>query len=280
MVYSRIFCLSLFLGLLACTEKAPLAPAYSKAEADSLIKIKYEEFFETHQGTPRAMTLLDEIIELDSTNAEAWREKSIPYLKRGYPHEWFENYQIAVKYGATEWIGWRGYCYLFFYRDFERAIADFDALDTLTPDFTDHPQAMSTHLLRGISYYGLKNFEKSLEYFQKYIDEELAGTGGFDFIDQNAFLYRGRAYQEMGNHALALKEFETGLRIFNQSSDLYYHMTRSHIEMENTSLAKSTAIKAKEYFELGYFHHRPYIEVLDQRYDYDIKELMEKLKLN
>ena len=280
MVYLRIFCLSILFAIGCSYEHSNDAVLLSSHEKDSISKLKLEELFKTHQGSQRAMTIIDEMLEVDSTNAEAWRERSIPYLKRGYPHEWFANYQKAIEYGAEEWIGWRGYCYLFFYKDYQRAIQDFNATDTLTPGFTDYPQAMSVHFLRGICYYGLNEFDSSQSYFQRYINEEMAGSGGFDYIDQNVYLYRGRIFQKLGDHQAAIQEFETGLKIFDQSSDLYYHMSRSYIALGNESMAKSTAAKAKEFFEIGYFHHRPYIEVLDQIYDYDIKELLLELKLS
>jgi tetratricopeptide (TPR) repeat protein len=276
-----IFCLSLFLLLSACSNPSTsnLEPALTLVERDTLIAQKYREFFQTHQGTPRAMHLLEEILELDSTNAEAWREMSIPYLKRGIPHKWYEYYQKAIEYDAENWIGWRGYCYLFFYRDYRRAIADFDATDTITPGFTDYPQAMSVHYLRGLCYYGLNEYENAQAYFQRYIDEEMAGPG-FDFIDQNVYLFRGLIQQKLGDHQQAIEEFKTGLKIFEGSSDLYYHLSQSYLALGNLPLAKSNALKAEDYFKQGYYHHRPYIEVFDRIYDYDISELKSSLKLN
>lgn len=273
-----IYCLSiLFIGA-SCTSATENTSnvSLSQSERDTLIANKYKEFFTIHQGTPRAMTLLEEILALDSTNAEAWRELSIPYLKRGFPHQWFKYYQKVVQYDAETWIGWRGYCYLYFYRDFDRAIQDFDATDTLTPNFTDYPQAMSVHYLRGLCYYGLEDYDNALAFFQKYIDEEMA-SAGFDYIDQTVFLYRGLTYQKLGNHHQAINEFKTGLKIFDQSSDLYYHLSRSNIALGDLSTAKLNAKKAEAHFKQGYFHHRPYVEVLDQIYDYDLEDLKKNL---
>tara|TARA_R110002072_G_scaffold152494_12_gene302212 strand:+ start:4641 stop:5492 length:852 start_codon:yes stop_codon:yes gene_type:complete len=283
MVRLSLFFLSLGLLFFSCNwnDISPNERAvFSLEERDSLIKIKYKEFFKTHQGTPKAMTLLDEILELDSTNAEAWRERSIPYLKRGYPHEWFKNYEYAIVYDAKEWIGWRGYNFLFFYKDFRRAISDFNATDTLTKDFIDFPQAMSVDFLRGIAYYGLESYDTALFYLQRYIDAELKGSGGLAFIDQNAFLYKGRVHQKLNNHDSAIQAFDTGLKIFDQSCDLHFFKSQSLLEMENISKAKSEALLAKKCFDLGYVHRRPYIEVIDQLYDYDVLELLESLKLD
>lgn len=283
MVKSSLYFLSLLFICFGCQrspQKLDAISLLSKAEKDSIIKLKYKVFFQTHQGTPKAMTLLDEILELDSTNAEAWRERSIPYLKRGFPGQWFENYEKAIVHDAKEWVGWRGYNYLFFYKDYKRAIADFDATDSLTEGFTDFPQAMSVDFLRGIAYYGLGSYDSALFFLQRYIDAELKGSGGLDFIDQNAFLYKGRIFQKLNNHDSALMAFNTGLKIFDQSSDLHYHKSYSFSALENLAMAKTEAKLAKKYFELGYTHRRPYVEVLDQIYDYDIIELFLSLKLD
>lgn len=283
MVKSSLYFLSLLFLFLSCgrtNSNLKTQGDLSQNEKDSLIKMKYKVFFKTHQGTPKAMTLLNEIIELDSTNAEAWRERSIPYLKRGFPGQWYKNYEKCVAFGAKEWIGWRGYNYLFFYKDFKRAIADFDATDTLNEGFTDHPQAMSVDFLRGIAYYGLDSYDSSLIYLQKYINEELNSSGGLAFIDQNAFLYKGRVHQKLNQHDSALVAFDTGLLIFDQSCDLHYFKSKSFSALENLAMAKSEGKMAKECFDLGYVHRRPYIEVLDQLYDYDISELLEDLKLD
>jgi hypothetical protein len=66
------------------------------------------------------------------------------------------------------WQGWRGYLKLFFYRDYESAIADFNATDTLTTGFTDYPQSMSVDYLRGLAYFQLGEEEKALDYYTKY----------------------------------------------------------------------------------------------------------------
>ena len=41
--------------------------------------------FHFYQGSPQHMNAFAYAIELDSTNAENWRELSVTYLKRGIP---------------------------------------------------------------------------------------------------------------------------------------------------------------------------------------------------
>ena len=145
------------------------------------------------QGTPKMMEYVEKAILLDPYNSDAWRELSVPYLKRGMPVDWKPLFDKAVTLNPKEWQGWRGYLYLYFYRNYSRAIEDFDATDILTPNFDDAPQGQSVNYMRGVAYLGLKNYKKSLSYFSTYIEEKTAESGE-DYVDVTAFLYRGIVY--------------------------------------------------------------------------------------
>ncbi|MDC1460459.1 hypothetical protein N8345_01135 [Flavobacteriaceae bacterium] len=88
------------------------------------------------------MNFLEEIIRLDPKHCDAIRELSVAYLKRGMPHEWKPTMDRAVECDAVRWQTWRGYNYLYFYRDYQNANADFNASDTLTPNHIDSPQGI------------------------------------------------------------------------------------------------------------------------------------------
>jgi hypothetical protein len=141
-----------------------------------------------YQGSPGCQAMLIESLRMDSSNADAWREYSIPYLKRGIGHEWIGPIDSAVKYDAFTWQGYRGYNKLYFYRDFDGAIADFNATDTLTPGFTDYPQGQSVDYMRGIAYLGKKEFKNAIAYLERYM-EEVTNEQGVEWADAYAFLY-------------------------------------------------------------------------------------------
>ena len=162
---SRKFFLSLPLFFVACTQ-----PQVKQNAERSLAFL--DSAGHNYQGNVKNMTYLMKAIENDSTHAEAYRELSIPYLKRGYPHLWFPLMNKAVELDPS-WTGSRGYNYLFFYRDYKRALADFRATDSLTPGFTDFPQAMSVRYLKGLCFLGMEQYDSALFHFQEYIDEDV-----------------------------------------------------------------------------------------------------------
>ena len=85
------------------------------------------------QGSPEKMNFIEEIICLNPKHCDAVRELSIAHLKCHMPHEWKPIFDQSVEYDAVTWQPWRGYLYLYFYRDCQKAIADFNASDSITP---------------------------------------------------------------------------------------------------------------------------------------------------
>lgn len=245
----------------------------SVEERNTLSDQLLEKSWHTYQGSVQNMNLLEAAVRLNPCNHEAWRELSIPYLKRGYPDKWFAHYDKAVKCGATEWVGARGHDFLYFYRDYERALQDFNALDTITPNFTDYPQATSDLYLRGLCYYGLEDYEKCLNFIQRCIEEQDNGPGGLDFLDPHVYLFEGLAHLQLGNYNAAEKSFENGLKLFDQSADLNFHLARTKWKLGEKNKARELLKKGKHCFEIGYYHKHGYVEVLEQLYLNDFESL-------
>lgn len=270
-----------------------------------------------YQGTQTNINALAKAIELDSTNVEAWRELSIPFLKRGMPHLWKKYMDRAIELDPIVWQGYRGYNYLWFYRDYKKAIADFDATDTLTPNFIDNPQGHSVDYWRGIAYLGLKDYKNSIAYFDKHIQKEIEESGE-DWVEHEAFLYRGIAYYEAGklehslaletkHDTLALKDFNTLLKYNSDFADVKYFKASilfdqciklaAKIDFEqkmrgNNSRANFMSFTFKEKhqealnlineaienFNNGYSDQRPYVETIRQLYIQDYENLKAMLE--
>jgi len=270
-----------------------------------------------YQGTQKSINAFTKAVELDPTHAESWRELSIPFLKRGMPHLWKKYIDKAVELDPITWQGYRGYNYLWFYRDYKSAIADFDATDTLTPNFTDAPQGHSVDFWRGIAYLGLKDYDKSIAFFDKHIQKETEETGE-DWVEHEAFLYRGIAHFEKNQGEFyinynpktferAYKDFNTLLKYNTDFADAKYYkasvlfeeckMLLQDIEMKgsrfgdiaHTQIPRDAFKKKKqealqviqeaiENFQNGYSDQRPYVEAIRQLYLEDYLNLQTKLE--
>ena len=235
----------------------------------------YDFGFKFYQGSPRHMNAFAYALELDSTKAETYRELSVTYLKRGLPHKWMNWYNGAVKHDPETWQPWRGYLYLWFYRDYKKAIADFDASDTLTP-YIDHPQGHSVDFWRGIAYLGLKDYDNSIVYWDKHIAKETEESGE-DWVELEAFLYRGIAYYESGNSEKALENFDKVIQYFKQSADAKYYKAMIFKVTDRTKEATLLLEDAIVDFNGGFYNNRPYVESLRQIYMEDLEGLKKSL---
>ena len=256
----------LFLFILSCDSKRERAEAtYNRA-------IHYP------QGSMMSINGIKRATEIDSTYQQAVYELSVAYLKRGLPHKWKPQYDKAVLLDSVERIPWRGYLYLWFYRDYKKAIADFNASDTLTPKFIDAPQGHSVDYWRGICYLGLNDYENSISFFDKYINAEIEESGE-DWVEVTAFLYRGIAYYETKRFEEALLNFDKQLQYSrNLSADAKYFKAQIFIAQNKIEQAKTQINEAINDYEVGYYNNRPYVETLKQIYPEDLQALKEQLE--
>ena len=242
-----------------------------------LAKKTYKKAIHFMQGSTPFQNGIAEAVAIDSTYQEAVYELSVAHLKRGMPNKWLPQYNKAVKLDSVTRIPWRGYLYLWFYRDYKKAIDDFDASDKLTPKYLDAPQGHSVDYWRGIAYLGLNNYGKSNWYFEKHIKKE-SEEFGEDYVDITAFLYNGIAYFESGNYENALINFEKQLKHGkNLSADAKYYKSIILKSKDKISEAKILIDSAIDDFNMGYYNNRAYVETLRQIYLEDLKNFKNQL---
>lgn len=273
-----IYCLSLFLLFSCKTEETFYKKEFSKERelelAELLLGGMGYRFY--YQGDIGEQMLLEEAEKYNPEHAEVWREKGIPYLKRGIAWGYKPNYEKCVQYDSVGWQGYRGYCTLYFYKDYAWALQDFDELDVLTPNFTDYPQATSIDYMRGVCYLGLGQPKKALEYLEKHIETE-GKEVGFDYIYSVAYVLKGIAQKQLGQYKEAQKTFEFAIEQHEQNADLEYQLALLHYEQDEPVSALKWVKKAKNSFMKGYSNNRPYVEEFYQVYLMDIVELEDKI---
>lgn len=231
------------------------------------------------QGIPMVMTKLEEAVKMDPNNCQALRELSVAYLKRGVIDKWKIKFDKAAECDPKIWVPWRGYLYFQFYRDYEKAIVDFDASDTLTPNFTDAPQGHSVDYWRGLSYLGLKDYDNSIVYLTRYLDE-VTTENGEDWAEPTAFLYRGIAHYKNESSEAALKDFDKMILYNrNKTADGSYYKALILFEENKCEEAKKEINTAIVNFNLGYYNKHDYTEVLKQIYIQDLSYLETAIKI-
>lgn len=233
--------------------------------------------FNYHQGTPSHKFLLFEAAKYDSTFPEIHRELGIPYLKRGIGHTFYPHFKKLIELDALNWQGWRGYNYLFFYRDYERALHDFIEMDKLTPDVVDHPQALNIDYLKAVCYLKMGQHENAIKFFNKQINYEIE-TVGIEYMEPVSFLYRGIAYWETNQIEKAKESFEMALGNDRKNADAAYWLAKYWYKKRNKNQSVKYSDLAKTHLQEGYHIGRPYVEAFYETYMADIEELELKIQ--
>tara|TARA_R100001015_G_C4614906_1_gene170831 strand:+ start:654 stop:1439 length:786 start_codon:yes stop_codon:yes gene_type:complete len=227
------------------------------------------------QGSVAFQNGIAEAVSIDPTFEPGVYELSVADLKRGLPNEWLPQYNKAVVLNPEQRIPWRGYLYLWFYRDYEKAIADFNSSDTITP-YLDYPQGHSVDYWRGIAYLGAKDYDNSVAYWDKHITKETEDSGE-DWVELEAFLYRGIAYYESDNKEKANENFDKVIQYFTNSADAKYYKAKLLLNEGHKKAALNMIEDAIVDFNNGYYNNRAYVETLRQIYLLDLEELKSKI---
>ncbi|WP_421763916.1 tetratricopeptide repeat protein [Ekhidna sp.] len=275
---SQIYFLSL-MGLClftSCTQQEWYKKEFSEETMKTYAsQLRSGAFYSNYQGTVAEQMHQKEALSMDSTNAALWRELGTARVKRGILDEMEYYYAEAVKRHPEKWAGFRGYLYLYFYRNFPKAIADFNLGDEVNGQ-VDYSQGQSHDYMRGICYYGLKDYQAANEALSKYIDK-VTQEEGEEWVDVYAILYKGLTLMKLDRINDAITEFDRALKYYPNLSDCFYHKARIYVIRGQFDLALMQLDLAEKHFKKGYFHQRPYVEVLEQIYLQDIQDLRSQI---
>lgn len=273
-----IFCLSLFL-LASCSQphqwyKKDIKESEKAKLAESVLNgVSYH-----YQGSVPEQFHIKEALSLDSSNGDFWREMGTARVKRGLADEMFYFYAKAAELKPDPWMGFRGYLYLYFYRDYKRAIADFDQMDSITGTI-NNSQAQDHDYMRGVAYYGAKNYPNAIKYLEKYIDR-ISTEVGAEWVDANAHLYLALSLKEYGyNYQPTVESLKRMLEVYPESADAHYHLALIAYSNHQYPKSREYLTKAITNYDRGFYHNRPYVEVLDQLFPEDLEKLSDLLTL-
>jgi tetratricopeptide (TPR) repeat protein len=271
-----LFLLCCFLSCQPPVELVYYEKTFSPEEQKTLATTLVQGISNYYQGSPAEQMLLREALAYDSTNAKVVREIGVPYLKRGIATAFPHYYGKAAELDPLGWTGWRGYLYLYFYRDYERAIQDFNATDVLTPNQVDYPQSLSVDYLRGIAYLMQKDYQRALRYLDKHIAYE-AGITGIDYVSPKAFLFKALAQRGLDQRAAALATLEQGSEITPYNADLLFWQAKILEELGQVAAAYPFLERAEAAYAAKDYNRHFYVEEFYQLYPEDFEALARTL---
>lgn len=209
-------------------------------------------------------------IEYDQDNSDAWMERSVSFNKAGNFKKGFEYLDKAVELDPKLHLGYRGWIRLRKMRDYDKALIDFDILDSITPNFVDAPWGENIDFLRGECYFGKKDYQKAIELFNRNIKNQKE-----DWADIHSFVYLGLCEYELGNYEKSISEFQRALNQSKYTPESFFGIARAYRKLGEFEKAKENIVKAEE--NINYKRDDVYNEFLNEIYLSEILEFKQQL---
>jgi len=225
-----------------------------------------------YQGSVAERMIIHEGNKYNPDNAWGQREIGVPYLKRGFAAEANQYYELAAAYDAEEWLGYKAYCWLYFYRDYETALDEVNRFDALTPGEVDYPQSTSVNYMRGICYLQLGRYDEAIDALTLHLNHEIEAVG-HKYIEPLPYLSLAMSYQKNGDFEGADSLYSLGIKYNNTTSDLYYYKAKNLLNLNQIEESKVNLDLAQDWYSKGAKNLRPYVEEFFAIYQEDLDEL-------
>ncbi len=228
------------------------------------------------QGSYQSQKYFNKSIESCPTFAYSYKEKAVPYLKRGLFTEWKKLIDKAVELEPKEYLGYRGWCKIQFLRDYKGAIKDIEKLKSLVNYDIGYCQTGDYHLniALALCYKQIGNYDKAKQLFLDQLSIEKYSQDLYDYYHLGVLEYEARNYEE------AIKYFNKQLKVNDNLAETYYFIALAYKKMNQLKLAKQHLEKAENYYRNNLVRTDTYTETIDKVYLTDILEEKELLTLN
>lgn len=222
------------------------------------------------QGSRVSQEDFDKALALCPTFAYAYFEKAVPYLKRGDFIGWKPLIDQAVNLSPSEYLGYRGWCRYQFVRDFEGAIADFDALEKIVGRSIGYAINGDYHLLvaKALCYKGLGDKAMAI----KIIEDHVAASDYSEFPYD--YFHLGVLKLEVGEIEEAISHLNKSLQYNPQLAETYYYLGLCFEKQGKIDEANRHLQKALGLYEKGSGRFDPYTTPMDKVFRVDIENAL------
>ncbi len=222
-------------------------------------KEKRFKIAENYQGLYFSQSMFNILKSQNPDYSDVYFEQSVAFNKIGEYAKGFELLNKAVELDPKLHLGYRGWIKLRKLRDFDNALSDFNTLDSLTPKFVDAPWGEDIDFLRGECYFGKKDYQKAIEFFNQNIKNQKKG-----WADIYSFVYLGLCEYELGNYEKAVAEFQRALKQTENVPESYFGMAKAYQKLGQVDKAKENILKAES--NIHYKRDDIYNEFLNEIY--------------
>ncbi|MCF6404876.1 hypothetical protein L3C95_18395 [Chitinophaga filiformis] len=231
------------------------------------------------QGSRSSQEYLDSAARLCPDMADAWREISVPYLKRGDFVTWRKYLDRAVALQPARTLDVRGWCRFKFLRDYEGALEDLKRFDSLTHFASRHTGdgTYSLNVVMALCERELGNYDNAALYFSKGIDS-IFYTKGKDFIGLFDFLHRAVLKLRQQDYSGALSDLHQQDKLCRNYVETSYYKGIAYRSLGKRKLAEQHFEKAARLYKEGFHMSDVYCEMLDAVYPSDVEEALAEME--
>ena len=227
------------------------------------------------QGSRKSQEYLDSAIRLCPDMADAWREISVPYLKRGDFVTWRKYIDKAIVLQPARTLDIRGWCRFKFLRDYEGALEDLKKFDSLTHFASKHTGdgTYSLNVVMALCERELGNYSAAALYFSRGVDS-IFYTKGKDFIGLFDFLHRAVLKLRQQDYTGALSDLRQQEKLCKNYVETSYYKGIAYRGLGKQKLAKQQFENAARLYKEGFHMTDVYCEMLDAVYPSDVEEAL------
>lgn len=224
------------------------------------------------QGSRASQIKFDSAIKLCPGFDYAYREKSVPYLKRGDFVTWKRLIDKAVELDPLGNLGYRGWCRYQFVRDYKGAIADLEKLDSLTQFDIGYSQNgdYQLNIAKALCYKAVGQKKKAIDIIEKQLVEKGYSPMLYDYF------HLGVLKMEVGETEQAINILKKSISLNDYFAEPYYYLAMIYKGQNLTTAFRDNMEKAKAYYLKGYKRFDPYTQPMDKIFLVDIEKELAK----
>jgi tetratricopeptide (TPR) repeat protein len=190
---------------------------------------------------------LDEGLKKDSTIAQLWQQKAMPYFKARKYEVGMQYIDKAVYYDPQEWQPYRAFIRCIFAKTYKDAILDFE---DCTKKFGNGYVMDHTYgFYIGLCYLQLNEYEKAEKQFKEYNEDIFKNRQGLQH--PTALFYYGIAKYEQKKWAEAIVEFDKALKVYPDFSDVKYYKANCLFRLDKKEESLKLTAESKQDFKKG-----------------------------
>jgi tetratricopeptide (TPR) repeat protein len=230
---------------------------------------------EVIQGQKYSQIAFDEAIKLCPGFDYAYREKSVPYLKRGDFVTWKILIDKAVELNPTANLGYRGWCQFQFLRNYNSAIEDIEKFEKLVGEDNVGSSQNGDHnleIVKALCYKGKGDKIKAIQIIENQLSKEKYSPMLFDYY------HLGVLYYELNNNIKAKEYFEKQISNNDYYAEPYYYLSLIYLNLNNKTEAEKMIDKALYYYSHNKYLKDAYNVFIDKIYEKEMKIIKVKLQ--